>query len=237
MIFPRVERSQKNQVTTKTLMTPIYNNRRRATDWKTETPCGKQATTATWQQDFIMRNRTALLVVDVQLGAFDGELCPVISGSDQLLANVSQLIDAARTSNVDVVFIQHCARAGEVFEQGTARWQIHPKIGPIEGEPIVAKHESSAFNRTNLHDILQSLNIDSLIICGLQSEHCVTNTSLSALALGYALTIAQDAHNTWPDGTLSAEQLVKRQNAILTQKGAVTTSTGELIQELKAGGI
>ena len=75
-----------------------------------------------------MRNRTALLVVDVQLGAFDGERCPVISGSDQLLANIAHLIEAARTSKTDVVFIQHGAPAGEVFEEGTAQWQIHPAI-------------------------------------------------------------------------------------------------------------
>ncbi len=184
-----------------------------------------------------MRDRTALLVVDVQLGAFDGELCPAISGSDQLLANVAHLIEAARTSNIDVVFIQHCAPAGEVFEEGTARWQIHPDIGPIKGESIVAKHESSAFYKTNLHDILQSLDIDSLVVCGLQSEHCVSNTALSALGLGYAVIIAQDAHSTWPDGGLTTEQLVERQNTLLSQKGAVTTSTSELIQELKAGGV
>jgi nicotinamidase-related amidase len=184
-----------------------------------------------------MWDRTALLVVDVQLGAFDGELCPVISASDQLLANVAHLIDAARTSNIDVVFIQHCAPAGEVFEEGTVHWQIHPDIGPIKGEPIVGKHESSAFDGTNLHDILQSLEIDTLVVCGLQSEHCVSNTVLSALGLGYVVTIAQDAHSTWPDGGLTTEQLVERQNIILSQKGALTTSTSELIQELKAGSV
>ena len=134
-----------------------------------------------------MRERTALIVVDVQLGAFDGELCPVISGSDQLLTNVAHLIDAARTSNIDVVFIQHCAPAGEVFEEGTARWQIHPNTGPIKGESIVTKHESSGFCGTNLHDILQTLDINTLVVCGLQSEHCVSNTALSALGLGYAV--------------------------------------------------
>lgn len=184
-----------------------------------------------------MRDRTALLVVDVQLGAFDGERCPVISGADQLLTNVAHLIDAARTSNIDVVFIQHCAPTGEVFEEGTARWQIHPDIGPIKGEPIVAKHESSAFDGTNLHDVLQSLDIGSLVVCGLQSEHCVGNTALSALGLGYVVTIAQDAHRTWPDGGLTAEQLVERQNTRLSQKGAVITSTSELIKEFKAGGV
>lgn len=179
-----------------------------------------------------MRNRGALLVVDVQLGAFNGELCPVISGSDQLLANVAHLIDAARTSNIDVIFIQHCAPASEVFEEGTPRWQIHPDIGPVQREPIVAKHKSSAFDGTNLHEILQSLDIASLVVCGLQSEHCVSNTAFSALGLGYAVTIAQDAHSTWPDAGLTAEQLVERQNTLLSQHGAIIKSSSVLIEEL-----
>ena len=184
-----------------------------------------------------MRNRTALLVVDVQLGAFDGERCPVISGSDQLLANIAHLIEAARTSKTDVVFIQHGAPAGEVFEEGTAQWQIHPAIGPIKGEPIIAKHDSSAFDGTNLHEILQSLDIGSLVLCGLQSEHCVSNTALSALGLGYAVIIASDAHSTWPDADLTAERLVERQNTLLCRNGSIVKSSNEVIGEISAGGV
>lgn len=183
-----------------------------------------------------MPNRTALLVVDVQVGAFDGELCPVISASDQLLANIVRLVNAARASNIDVIFIQHSAPAGEVFEEGTARWEIHPDIGPAQGESVVAKHNSSAFDGTNLHEILQSLDIASLVLCGLQSEHCVSNTAGSALGLGYVVTIAQDAHSTWPEAGLSAEQLVERQNALLSEKGAILKSSSEVIEKISIYG-
>lgn len=177
-----------------------------------------------------MNDRTALLVVDVQRGAFDGELCPAIAGADRLLANVSSLIDTARASNVPVVFIQHSGAVGEVFEEGADRWEIHPRIRPAEGEVVVAKRASSAFGNTALHDVLRFLGIGTLLVCGLQSEHCVSNTARSALDLGYDVTIVQDAHSTWPDGGWTAKQLVDGQNRRLSARGAAIASTRELVR-------
>lgn len=181
-----------------------------------------------------MRERTAVLIIDVQRGAFDGERCPVITGSEPLLANIARLIDAARSSNLEAVFIQHSAPKGAVLEEGSSRWQFHPDIRPLEGEAIVTKRESSAFNGTPLHDVLQALDIGSLILCGLQSEHCVAHTARSGLGLGYTVTLARDAHSTWPDGGWTAEQLVARENERLARQGTVLKSTEDLIRELEA---
>ncbi len=180
-----------------------------------------------------MPNSTALLVIDVQMGAFDGERCAVIPGADQLLENVARLVSAVRVSDVELIFIQHCAPTGEVYEEGSAQWLFHPDIAPADTESIVRKRHSSAFEETDLHEKLTSLHIDSLIVCGLQSEHCVSNTTFSARELDYKVTVVRDAHSTWPDAGLSAEQLVERQNGLLAEKGAVLRSTDQVIDAIR----
>ena len=65
----------------------------------------------------------------------------------------------------------------------------------------------------------------------------MSNTALSALGLGYAVTIASDAHSTWPDAGLAAEQLVERQNTLLGRNGSIVKSSSEVIGEISAGGV
>jgi len=179
-----------------------------------------------------MSNSTALLVIDVQMGAFDGVRCDAMPGADHMLEKVGQLIDAVRGSSVELIYVQHCAPKGQVYEEGSAHWLFHPDIAPTDSDFILMKRHSSSFEDTELDDKLKSLNIDSIIVCGLQSEHCVSNTALSALSLGYQVTVAHDAHGTFPDAGLSAEQIIERQNRRLLEKGAVIKSSDEVIKEI-----
>lgn len=178
----------------------------------------------------------ALLVIDLQVGAFNGERCPIIAGAEQLLANVRRLIAVARSCKIDVIFVQHCASRGDVLETGTDRWKLHPALEPNDAESVLTKHGSSAFTGTALHDVLQSRGIGDLVLCGLQSEKCISETAISALDLGYSVTIAQDAHSTWPDDGFTASQIVERQNALLSESGAILESTDEFIRRVAIGG-
>ena len=43
-----------------------------------------------------MKPSTALLVIDIQVGAFDAKLIPAIDGAAELLIRIAALVDAAR---------------------------------------------------------------------------------------------------------------------------------------------
>ena len=95
-------------------------------------------------------NDTALLVIDVQAGNFE-ESAPDYGGSD-LLAKISHLIARARAAGVPVVYVQHCGPEGAIDQPGTPGWEIHPAIAPKEGDVVVQKRHSDAFQemRSNL---------------------------------------------------------------------------------------
>lgn len=181
-----------------------------------------------------MNTRTALLVIDVQVGAFNGERCPPISNAKHLLLNVHRLIEGARAAKHTVIFVQHSAGPGEVLERGTNGWKLHPIIEPLQDEWVVTKEESSAFAETDLHETLQAHSINALVVCGLQSEACVRHTVLSAVELGYTVTVAQDAHSTWPDAGCTAHQIVERQNAFFAEAGALLMPTDAITTRSQA---
>lgn len=180
-----------------------------------------------------------LLVIDIQCGAFDGVRCPPIDSPEPFVSNARLLVDAARAGGHPIVFVQHCAATpGEVFEEGSEHWRLHEALRPEPGrkaaESLLKKYASSAFENTDLDAKLKALDTDGLVVCGLQSEFCVTNTTRSALALGYRVRLAEDAHNTWPSQSRSAAEIRAEVNTQLAKAGAALASTGRLAAQLAA---
>ena len=180
---------------------------------------------------------TALLVIDIQRGAFDGARCPAIDRAAELVANASALVAAARTAGTPVVFIQHCDEPGEAFEADTPHGEFHEDLSPQPGDAVVRKRASSAFENTKLAATLQGLGTQQLVLCGLQSEFCVSNTSKAALALGYGVRLAQDGHSTWPSRGRLSQDISDVVNAELQSLGAVLVPTASLAASLRASAL
>jgi nicotinamidase-related amidase len=177
---------------------------------------------------------TALLVIDVQRIAFDGILFPPIDRPEDLVSNARLLVDAAHDSGTPVIFVQHCEGVGQPFEVGMPRWEFHDKITPIAGDLIIRKYASSAFENTDLDAKLRALGVRDLVVCGLQSELCVSNTSKSALTLGFNVRVVSDGHSTWPSNGQSSKAIVERVNSELQSLGAVLESTARIASILYA---
>lgn len=171
---------------------------------------------------------TALLVIDIQRGAFDGVRCPPIDSPDTLVRSACALVDAARASKTTVVFVQHCEGADQPFEEGTEHWQLHASFEPEPSDFVLKKHASSSFEGTDLDACLKDRRVTEVVLCGLQSEFCVSNTARSALQLGYTVRVAQDAHSTWPWNGRTAVEIKDEVNAQLAQAGATVATTRSL---------
>lgn len=178
---------------------------------------------------------TALVVIDLQRAAFDGVRCPPVDSASELIRNACTLVDAARTGGHPVVFVQHCEGAGEPFEEGTEQWQLHASLVPAPGELVVRKRASSSFEHTGLDARLKALQVDALVLCGLQSEHCVSNTARAALDLGYDVHVAADAHGTWPWAGRTAPDIREEANEALAHVGAMLAPTQALAAALRHG--
>src|ERR1700754_3486371 len=120
---------------------------------------------------------TALLIIDIQRGAFDGVRCPPIDSPERLVANAGALLEAARAGGHAIVFVKHCDDPGQAFEDGTEHGELHGALVPVPGELVLKKYASSSFEGTDLDSQLKAKGVDELIVCGLQSEFCVSNTT------------------------------------------------------------
>jgi nicotinamidase-related amidase len=154
------------------------------------------------------RNKTALVVVDVQNGVVEGAYL-----RDEIIKKIAAAVAKAREAGIPVVWVQH---SDEEIEIGSESWQLVSELVPLSGEPMVRKIYRSSFEETDLEETLAKLNVGHVIVCGAQSNNCIRHTSHDALAKGYDVTLISDAHTTtdyeWGDHSVSAKAVVEEQN-------------------------
>jgi nicotinamidase-related amidase len=154
-----------------------------------------------------------LLIIDMQTGSLEG--ADALHDAEGLLARVETLLGRARQTGASVIYVQHCGPEGEIDEPGTPGWQIHPRLAPRLEDAVIQKHHPDAFQETPLADELERQGIRRLVIAGLQSEYCVDTTCRSAYGRGFDVVLASDAHGTWSNERLSAEDIIAHHNETL----------------------
>ncbi|MBE0601207.1 MAG: cysteine hydrolase [Firmicutes bacterium] len=148
---------------------------------------------------------TALLVIDVQQGLLDER--PY--NADALLKDIRTLQDHARQNGTEVIFVRHNEDDRNGLFLGSPAWEIGAAIAPLADETIIEKRFSSAFKDTELEACLRERNVQTLVICGMQTEYCVDATVKSAFERGYKVFVPKHGTTTFdasiaPAATLRA---------------------------------
>jgi nicotinamidase-related amidase len=146
-------------------------------------------------------SRPALIVIDLQNDYFPGGAFP-LAGTDAALAAVLRAIAQAHQSQMPIVLVQHLADPARgiapFFNEGTDGAALHPAVRAAAADaPVIVKRFADSFERTVLHETLQQLGVDSLVLCGMMTHNCVTHTALSRQADHYlSVTVLKDACST-----------------------------------------
>ena len=160
-------------------------------------------------------DRCALLVVDIQ-----EKLLPPIFQKEQLVRNSQLLIRLAGILKMPtIVSTQYAKGLGNTVPEIAS---LLPGTQPID------KHMFSCFGSDVFCSTLKRLrdNRNTVLLCGMESHICVTQTALGALREGYLVHVASDAVSSrtewnWKIG-------LERMQAA----GAVISSTEMMIYEL-----
>jgi nicotinamidase-related amidase len=161
--------------------------------------------------------RSGLLVIDLQVGMFNGERFAPIHAGDRLLSNTQTALGWARRSGIRVIYVRHGGPAGHLLERGTQNWCIHPAIASQDGEMVIDKRTPDAFHETSLMQHPSMEGINRLIVTGAQTEVCVDTTCRRAFSLGFEIALASDGHSTWGNDTLTADQIIEHTNKTLAE--------------------
>jgi nicotinamidase-related amidase len=179
---------------------------------------------------------TGLLLIDVQQG-FDEPRWGSRNNPDAE-RRIAELLDGWRRTGRPVIHVQHMSREpGSPLRPGRPGNAFKPEATPLSGEPVFHKQVNSAFIGTTLEQHLREHGIETLVLVGITTDHCVSTTARMAANLGFATIVVADATATFErighDGTrYSAEQMHRLALASLHGEFATVRQTGDLLAEL-----
>lgn len=134
-----------------------------------------------------------LLVIDLQNGVCNPSFGANSYCYEEVIRNVNARIDKYRSTQQPIVFVQH----NDVeLTQGSVEWQFVSGLDVQETDIIVEKTVPDAFYETNLENVLNALNCDTIEIAGAQTEYCVDTTIKVAFDKGYKLLMSQELVTT-----------------------------------------
>lgn len=178
----------------------------------------------------------ALLLIDVQKGMDDP--CWGKRNNPDAESNIARLLAAWRELDRRVIHVRHCSTSPDSpLRPELPGNEIKPEALPLDGEKVFSKTVNSAFIRTGLESYLRNLGIESLVIVGLTTDHCVSTTVRMAANLGFEVTVVADATATFErkgcDGVLySADEMHQVNLASLNDEFCTVRSTEYVLETL-----
>jgi len=160
-----------------------------------------------------------------------------------VLPNVRRLQDAFRDLKLEVIHtrIQSLTMDGRERSVGHKRLGLHappgskdaeflPEVAPKGDELIINKTASGVFNATNADYLLRNMGIDSLYVCGVYTNECVSTTVRDACDRGFNTTLINDACAT------VTPELHNATIATIKDRYARVMTADEVVREIREAG-
>jgi nicotinamidase-related amidase len=178
----------------------------------------------------------ALLVIDVQQGFHDPRWGQ--RNHPEAESRVAALLAAWRAAARPLFHVRHASPSPNgAFRRDAPGFRFKPEAAPLDGETVITKEVNSAFIGTDLERRLREGGIDTLVLCGLTTDHCVSTTARMAGNLGFTVVVVEDAcathERTGPDGShFTAAQMHASALASLHGEFARVASSAEVLGAL-----
>jgi len=166
--------------------------------------------------DRIDPKAAAMIIQDLQNdviiegGAFADSGAPAHATSQNVVANVKGLAEAARKAGVPVIHVWYIVEPGAPGLKQNAplfqgvkdanalvrgSWGAAPADGlePQEGDHVVEKMRMNGFYETRLDILLRGLGVETLIITGAWTNMSIEHTARTGADKGYSMIVPEDA--------------------------------------------
>lgn len=183
----------------------------------------------------VLQGRPALILVDIQKGFDNVDYYGGERNNPQAEKNAQRLLEHWRKQGWPLFHIQYSALNPKSPLAPTGPgFAFKDEVAPLPGEPVLERHVNSSFIGTNLQQQLDEQGINTVVVIGFSTEHCVSTTTRMAGNLGYNTYIISDATaafaKTGVNGQrFDAETVHQLSLATLQDEFATVLTTAELL--------
>ncbi|MFI1676259.1 cysteine hydrolase family protein [Streptomyces sp. NPDC020607] len=133
-----------------------------------------------------------LILIDFQNTYTQGVM--ELDGWEKSLDAAEQLLARAREAGTRIVHVINDGGEGTPYDIRADIGSIHPKVAPLDGEPVVVKQVPNAFVGTDLDTHLKEGQ--DVVIVGWMTHMCVAFTAQGAFLNGNRPTVVAEATAT-----------------------------------------
>lgn len=187
-------------------------------DWKRAFRSFYYATAEDPADIVLHRERTAVLIVDIQNTYLEPKADPTENARWQpffermkrtVIPNAARLLDWARAEGIEVIFARIACQTQDGRERSLSQkkpgfnYLLLPKdradsrivdaLAPKGDEIVVTKTTDSALTGTNLRLMLHNMGIASVIVAGIFTDQCVSSTVRSLADESFEVLVVHDA--------------------------------------------
>ena len=142
---------------------------------------------------FIKKN-PALLLVDIQKAFLEKDYPGLIRNNENAEFICGKILKKWRTLDLPIIHVRHSSTNPESkLHKYRPGFEFNDYVTPLETEIVLIKEVNSAFIGTNLENILIKSHIDTLVIVGMTTNHCISTTVRMSGNLGFDTYLISDS--------------------------------------------
>ncbi|MCY9825857.1 isochorismatase family protein [Vibrio chagasii] len=127
----------------------------------------------------LMRQNTGLVVVDVQ-----GKLARLVDESETLISNCGKLIKGAQVLGLPIISLEQ-----NPDKLGATVSELNDLLSEVEP---VTKFTFNACDEPKFVEAVQTKDVATWLVCGIEAHICVYQTAMGLLDLGYKVEVVSD---------------------------------------------
>ncbi|MFP2995086.1 cysteine hydrolase family protein [Spongiivirga sp. MCCC 1A20706] len=138
--------------------------------------------------------KIALILIDIQKGLDEWDFYGGNRNNLSAEVNAGMILAAFRKNQLPVFHIQHSSinEKSPLFATKPG-FLIKNEVKPLENEPVFVKSVNSAFIGTPLENELKKRGIQTIVIVGLTTNHCISTSVRMGANLGFNIILVEDA--------------------------------------------
>lgn len=182
---------------------------------------------------------SALIIVDMQNDFMPGGSLPVPE-ADKILPVVNKYIEIFMAKGLPIFASRDWHPPNHIsFRQRGGIWPVHcvrntfgakfhpdlklPRSATVVSKATDPNREAySAFDRTELADMLRAKGIKRLFVAGVATDYCVKNTVLDALGHGFEVILLEDATKGLTNSTAAIEEMKSKGVKVIRLEQLIT---------------
>ena len=142
----------------------------------------------------LLNKNSALLLVDIQKAFLEKDYPGIIRNNEDAEFICGKILNKWRTLDLPVIHVRHSSTNPESkLHKSKPGFEFNDYVIPLKTEIVLTKKVNSAFIGTNLEDVLFKGNINTLVIVGMTTNHCISTTVRMSGNLGFNTYLISDS--------------------------------------------